>query len=209
MKTNEHEWPIFKGDYLVNNFEGRIAIATLNDDPKNFRGLLKHKSVSIIGSVKTENLGIEKIIANVISNPNIRFLIICGTESKGHFPGQALISLFKNGVDENSRIIGAKGAIPYLENVDRDAVERFREQISGIMDEIGSCEVERLEEIVRELEKRNADRYPGPPVIIKGIGKKKEKRIGSVVEKLDKLVVDAVTCIDPLDMKVIVSSEGV
>ncbi len=43
--------------------------------------------------IKTENLGLEKVIANIISNPNIRFILLCGTEVKGHLSGQTLAAL--------------------------------------------------------------------------------------------------------------------
>jgi tetrahydromethanopterin S-methyltransferase subunit A len=35
-------------------------------------------------------LGIEKLTANIISNPNIRYLIVTGMEVKGHITGQAI-----------------------------------------------------------------------------------------------------------------------
>ena len=206
MEKNKYEWPIFSGDYIVNSFEGYIGVATLNDDPEDYRELLNHKSVSIIGSVKTENLGIEKIIANVISNPNIRYLVICGAESKGHFPGQALIALLKNGVDEENRIIGAKGAIPYLENVGSDAVMRFRDQILRVIEKIGTRDVAELERVVNELEAEKPERYPGPPLIIKGIGKKERTSRKKIIDKIDKLVLDAVATVDPLTMRVTITA---
>ncbi len=45
---------------------------------------------SISGPLHTENLGIEKVIANVVSNPNIRFLVVCGAEVQGHITGQSI-----------------------------------------------------------------------------------------------------------------------
>jgi len=85
----------------------------------------------ISGPFKTENLGIEKIVANVISNPNIRFVIICGSEVKGHISGDALECLHKYGLKEG-RIVNAKGAIPFIENLDDKAVKRFQEQVQTI-----------------------------------------------------------------------------
>lgn len=32
---------------------------------------------ALAGTLQTENIGIEKIIANVVANPNIRYLILC------------------------------------------------------------------------------------------------------------------------------------
>jgi tetrahydromethanopterin S-methyltransferase subunit A len=51
----------------------------------------------------TENLGIERVIRNVLANRSIRFLVLCGEDTQqaiGHLPGQSLASLFRGGLDE-------------------------------------------------------------------------------------------------------------
>ena len=62
MKTIADTWPVVKGDYTVGNPKSRIAVVTLasyiNPSPE----------AALWGSSKTENLGVEKIVANVISN---------------------------------------------------------------------------------------------------------------------------------------------
>jgi tetrahydromethanopterin S-methyltransferase subunit A len=85
---------------------------------------------AIAGPCKTENLGIEKMMANLISNPNIRFLILCGSEVQGHITGQSIEALHANGVDADKRkIVGATGAIPFIENMPDEAIERFQQQM--------------------------------------------------------------------------------
>jgi tetrahydromethanopterin S-methyltransferase subunit A len=74
---------------------------------------------------------LEKVIANVISNPNIRFVITCGTEVKGHLSGQSLIALHQNGVD-GGKIVGSKGAIPFIENLSAEHIKRFQEQVEFV-----------------------------------------------------------------------------
>jgi tetrahydromethanopterin S-methyltransferase subunit A len=108
----EHDdfWPPVRGDFVVGDPEGRVAVVTL-------ASRLRAEGAAISGPCKTENLGIEKIVANTISNCNIRFLIICGAESKGHLPGDTLLALHRNGIDEQGRIIGSKGAIPFIQNL--------------------------------------------------------------------------------------------
>jgi tetrahydromethanopterin S-methyltransferase subunit A len=61
---------------------------------------------ALSGTVQTPNIGLEKIICNCISNPNIRYLVLTGPESEGHLTGDALKALFSNGVDNKKRIIG-------------------------------------------------------------------------------------------------------
>ena len=69
-------WPPVRGDYLVGDPNAGVAVATLAS-PLTIVG------AAICGQCKTENLGVEKIVANVISNCNIRFLIICGRGVEG------------------------------------------------------------------------------------------------------------------------------
>jgi tetrahydromethanopterin S-methyltransferase subunit A len=125
----EGSWPPLRGDYVVGDPKSRVAVVTLASD-------LRVENAAISGTCKTENLGVEKIVANIISNSNIRFLLICGVESKGHLPGDTLIALHKNGLDEKGRIIGSMGAIPFIQNLTAEAVIRFQAQIK-LIDRIG------------------------------------------------------------------------
>ncbi len=42
----------------------------------------------------------------VYNNPQLKYIILCGKDTKGHYPGDALISLIKNGIDDGGKIIG-------------------------------------------------------------------------------------------------------
>jgi len=72
---------------------------------------------------------LEKVIANVVANPNIRYLVLCGREVAGHRAGDALAALVSNGVDERRIIVGTKAPTAYLFNIPVEAVERFRKQV--------------------------------------------------------------------------------
>ena len=97
---------------------------------------------ALAGTLQTENIGLEKVISNVVANPNIRFLVVCGPETPGHLVGDAILALASNGVDEGKRIVGAKAPTPFLFNLPLEFIERFREQVTVIdlIDE-GSPEV--------------------------------------------------------------------
>ena len=103
MKEEYYPWG---GEFTACTYNGCIAVVLLNTYYK------PSKKVAIYGSLKTENIGIEKVVSNIISNPNIRYLAVCGDEIRGHCSGMSLIALNKNGIDENHRIIGSPGAIP-------------------------------------------------------------------------------------------------
>ena len=147
-------WPPLRGDYTVRDPEGRVAAVTLASS-------MRLPGAAIYGPCRTENLGVEKVVINIISNPNIRYLVVCGAESKGHLPGDAIIALHRNGVDESRRIIGAKGAIPFIENLPISAIERFRLQVE-IVDKRGLEDICQIDALIEELRLKGEPYNEGP-----------------------------------------------
>lgn len=170
-----YDWPVEKGRYLVSNpFSpvGLVVILTAPYDkmPKEIEELVRagaEKGAAISGTLQTANIGIEKVIVNLISNPNIRYLILAGRES-GHFPGDALKALFSNGADENGYIIGTKAPTAILKNIPKEAIGRFREQVR-LIDLSGSTDLKTLEETVRFCyqEKDDPGAFPKEPIIFR------------------------------------------
>ena len=148
-------WPPLRGDYQVGDPRSAVAVVTLASS-------LFIKGCAIFGQCVTENLGLEKIVANVISNCNIRFLIICGLESKGHLPGNTLLALHKNGIDSQGRIVGSKGAIPFIQNLPPEAIGRFQEQVE-LIDCIGLVDTEKIEALVACHKK---EPFAGEPFVL-------------------------------------------
>ena len=148
------------GEFTACNPIGCVAVVILNINftPSN--------KVAIYGSLKTENIGIEKIVANVISNPHIRYIVICGDDIRGHRSGSSLIALNKNGIDEKNRIIGAPGAIPYIENLNNEAIKRFQKQIE-IIDLIGILDKNRIKKEIDECIKKSPSKFDKPYIAIK------------------------------------------
>lgn len=129
-------WPLLPGDYHVVRYQAPVAVCTLNssDLAAEIRSI-SPVGLSIVGTMHTENLGIERVIRNVNANPNIRFLVLCGQDTQqqvGHLPGQSLAALFANGLDERSRIIGARGKRPVLKNMTAEEIATFRRTIELI-----------------------------------------------------------------------------
>lgn len=158
MKTIADTWPVVKGDYSVGNPKSRIAVVTLASHINPI------SQAAIWGSSKTENLGVEKIIVNTISNSNIRYILLCGAESRGHLAGNSLIAIHRNGIDEQSRIIGSEGAIPFIENISREAVTRFQQQVT-VLDRIGLVNTKEILKLVNKY-KDEGEAYPEEPIII-------------------------------------------
>jgi tetrahydromethanopterin S-methyltransferase subunit A len=165
----------WRGEFCVGNPESQVAVVTLAD-----RLALPADKVAIWGQMKTENLGIEKVVANVVSNPNLRYLVLCGEEVRGHRSGQSLLSLHGSGYDENGRIIGARGAVPYIENLPREAVERFRVQVE-IIDLIGVKDIGRILARMSELPSKEPF---GEPYIVEFVEREKGRRMVSLSGKI-------------------------
>jgi len=150
-------WPLLPGDYTVVRSQAPVAVCTLNSEElRKSLAEARPEGLAIVGTLHTENLGIERIIRNVTANPDIRALVLCGDDTRqavGHLPGQSLRSLFLSGLDENGRIRGAAGKRPVLRNVTPDDVAALIEQVE-LVDAIGETDPRRIEERVKELSGR-------------------------------------------------------
>ncbi|SMO82717.1 Tetrahydromethanopterin S-methyltransferase, subunit A [Fodinibius sediminis] len=144
-------WPVTSGNYLVGERKSPVAICTLTS-PQLMEPLQKAEGTAIVGRLVTANLGIEKIIRNIISNPNIRYLLLCGEDSPVFHPGQTLHSLFEKGVDSDHRIIEAQGHYPVLINIDRELIEHFRNHIV-LIDCTGEGNLDALQRTIMRLGK--------------------------------------------------------
>ncbi len=159
-RVSASKWPYTTGAYHVGNKNSPVAVCVLSSEEMldAFKNSTHLKKVAIVGKLSTENIGIEKIILNTISNPNIRFLILCGQESRGHYAGQAILSLTENGIDDDDRIVGAKGARPFLRNVTKEQIEDFRKQVK-VVDLIGNTNSEKVLLQVNECKKNNVEPF--------------------------------------------------
>jgi tetrahydromethanopterin S-methyltransferase subunit A len=141
LKVKPHpDYPPETGRYIRGNDASPVAVAiVLCDDadkiPIEIENLVRagvESGASISGTVQTENIGFEKIICNVVANPNIRYLIIGGPESEGHLTGEAMKTLLRNGIDKNMRIKNTSSPHPFLYNIPMEFIDRFRKQLSVI-----------------------------------------------------------------------------
>lgn len=158
-------WPPLPGDYAVIRYGAPVAVCALNSERlvKSI-GERKPEGLAIIGTMHTENLGIERVIKNTLANPQIRFLLLCGEDTQqavGHLPGQCFESLFLNGIDERGHILGARGKRPMLKNVSREEIEAFLHQVE-LVSMIGEENPEIVESSVRACAERNPGDYPYP-----------------------------------------------
>ena len=174
-KAPAEGWPVISGDYIVGDPESPVAVTTLASHIE-----AELTGAAIAGPCKTENLGIEKVVANIISNPNIRFLILAGAEVQGHITGQSFKALHENGADaEKKKIIGATGAIPFVENVPLEGIERFQQQLE-IIDLIDTEDAGAINAKISECIEKDPGAVEGEPIVME-IDEKNQKMV--IVDK--------------------------
>lgn len=120
--------------------------------------------IAITGKCNTENIGVEKVVLNILTNPHIRWLILCGNEAEGHRPGDAFLKLKEHGVDAAMRVQNAVSWRPVLKNLTMLDVARFRQQVE-IINIIGSTELATILTAVRDCAAIPRDQMVDSPAI--------------------------------------------
>src|SRR6516162_16285 len=149
-----YSWPPHPGEYIVGNPVGSVAICTLSNrelPPKLIAAV--GADLAIAGRCDTENIGIEKVVLNVLANSHIRWLLLCGVEAVGHRAANAFLRLKERGVDANMRVLGAASWRPVVKNLTLFDVARFREQIE-IVNLIGVTVVSEIVKAACEAAKK-------------------------------------------------------
>ena len=88
-------YPSEEGRYARGNDFSPVAVCVILDDfdfriPPELQELVMaglDGGAALSGMLQTENVGMEKVLCNVVANPNIRYIVLCGRESSG--AGQA------------------------------------------------------------------------------------------------------------------------
>ncbi len=134
-------YPPEEGRYVRGNDYSPVAVCVILDTfdfaiPAELNELVMagvDSGAALSGMLQTENIGLEKMVCNIVANPNIRYIVLCGRESAGHLPGESLLALKQNGVTETKQIIGTKAPTPHLYNIPLELIERFRNQIISVI----------------------------------------------------------------------------
>jgi tetrahydromethanopterin S-methyltransferase subunit A len=168
-------WPTATGDYTAGDPNNPVVVSSSGGHFKDdaIKTLLD-AGAALVGACKTENIGLEKQIANVVGNANIRFYIISGPEVPGHICAGTMMKLHEKGIDpESHKVIDAAGAIPFIENVPHEAVERFRQQVEMI-NMLGSEDVGAIKAKVQECVAKDPGAFPEGSMEVKIAGEEAE-----------------------------------
>jgi tetrahydromethanopterin S-methyltransferase subunit A len=115
-----------------------VAVCTLGS-----RSLLQHLAgrpeIAVAGRVFTENVGIERMIQNLVGMTSLRYLIVCGRETRHHV-GQTIVALHTNGLDQTGRVVGSNAPTPVMPNLTAEQLNAFQTRV-GVVDLIGETDV--------------------------------------------------------------------
>ncbi|MBI2053917.1 MAG: hypothetical protein HYT36_01095 [Candidatus Staskawiczbacteria bacterium] len=131
-KLREKGWPVNPGTYEIRDPASPVAVVCPAQNAELQAAAISY-GAAISGPCITPDRGVELVVTNLISNPNIRWLVIAGKDS-GHFAGDVIWSLSRNGIDPKTRkVIGTKCPTnPYLMNIPLESIDRFQKQIKVI-----------------------------------------------------------------------------
>jgi len=121
-------WPVFyKGLLKIGNLDSPIALCTLWTQKEIICKKIPENKYCICSNLYTAQ-GINFMIKNILSNPKIRYIILCGKEMNDS--GTALLNFMKKGIDENRKIIDSNAYID--SNINLNLIKMFRENVSLI-----------------------------------------------------------------------------
>ena len=111
---------------------------------------------------------------------------MAGAEVQGHITGQSIQALYDNGADpDKKKIIGATGAIPFVENVPLDGIERFQNQLE-IVDLIDTEDIGAIQSKINECVEKDPGAVEGEPIVMEVDEENERMVIVSPKEKKDK-----------------------
>ena len=85
---------------------------------------------------------------------------------QGHITGQSIKALYENGADpDKKKIVGATGAIPFVENIPLDGIERFQQQLE-IIDLIDTEDIGTIQSKINECVEKDPGALEEDPIIM-------------------------------------------
>ncbi|MBI4177468.1 MAG: DUF4346 domain-containing protein [Candidatus Aenigmarchaeota archaeon] len=120
-----NEWPVFyKENLKIGNPQNPVAICTLWTKRETIAGGINPEKYSVCGNLYTVQ-GINPMMKNILSNPCIRDIILCGADLMKS--GEALLSFINAGMDGKRQIAGSYGYIDA--DISDGLIEIFRKSV--------------------------------------------------------------------------------
>lgn len=140
------EWPLYYRDALeIGNRTASVGVCTLWTSRRRIAAALNRTLFAVAGNLYSRD-GVNAILRNVLANPAIRYIILCGKSLNDS--GQALAAFFKSGIDREYRIVGNGGAID--REIPLEAIQRVRDHVI-LIDLRGETSPDEVREIITSL----------------------------------------------------------
>ena len=131
-------------EVFFGNSRSSLAVCTLSS-MKLLKEIVNSDMMSkivLVGRLFSENKGIDSLVRYVISNKTLETILLCGKDTPGHKPGHSLLNLYKNGIDNEGRIIGSCSPDPVL-TITKSEVLKFQKQVK-LVNEIGETNISKI-----------------------------------------------------------------
>ena len=121
-------WPIFYKELLnIGDLDSNVALCTLWTQKDIISKKVPKEKYSVCANLYTAQ-GINFLIKNILANPKIRYIILCGKEMNDS--GTALMNLMNKGIDDKRKIMDSNAYID--SNISSDMIEKFRGNVKLI-----------------------------------------------------------------------------
>lgn len=143
-------WPIYYKDKLhVANKNSNVAVVTLWTPMQAVLPFLDQTKFCLGGQLYSKR-GINFIIRNILANPIINTIIVCGANRSES--AEALINLIEKGVDSENNVKDVDKA-PIDKEIDLMALEKFRKNVK-IINMVGNSSFKSVQEEINKLNKK-------------------------------------------------------
>jgi thymidylate synthase len=157
-------WPIYFKDKLhIANVNSNVGIVTLWTPMQAILPHLNQEQFSVGGQLYSKR-GINFIIRNILANPIIDTIIICGANRSES--AEALKGFIDNGIDGENNVINVDKA-PIDKEISKDALDEIRKRVKYI-DLVGNSSFKAVQEVLNGLPKgdvkpwREPETFPDP-----------------------------------------------
>lgn len=122
-------WPIYFKDKLhIANLDSNVGVVTLWTPMQAILPKLDQKKFCIGGQLYSKR-GINFIIRNILANPIIDTLIICGANRSES--AEALMNFLDKGIDPDNQVVGIDKA-PIDKEISKEAIKEIRSRVKYI-----------------------------------------------------------------------------
>jgi len=158
------KWPLYKDSLLIpGNPKSLVAVCTLWTKKELVAEKLDLNEIAVIGNLYSPKKGISFLVRNILANPRIRYLVVCGLDNSGS--GQTLVDLTKKGFkkSENGAYWQADSDVENRIDVEieENALKAFCRGIK-VIDWRGKNDYEKLKKIIGKLDQNLPPFIPSP-----------------------------------------------